>query len=153
MAICKGQGQNRAIDAANAAISSPLLEISMQGAKRVLFNIAGGDDLTLSECAEAANIIVNVADEDALVIWGALKDTQLKDEIRITLIATDFTGARYPLHKKIIAPTGSSFDHQPASDNISISSITKRNLPKFEQNTQTYELDIDEIPAFIRQRK
>ena len=84
-------GENRAIEAAQKAISSPLLEdVSIQGARGVLINITGGPDLTLHEVNEAATLIQEEADEDANIIFGAVIDESMGDEVRITVIATGF---------------------------------------------------------------
>jgi cell division protein FtsZ len=91
MGAASASGENRAIEAAQKAISSPLLEdISIQGARGVLINITGGPDLCLHEVNEAASMIQEEAHEDANIIFGAVIDDDLKDEIRITVIATGF---------------------------------------------------------------
>ena len=93
MGIGVGSGEQRAVEAARAAISSPLLETSIEGAHGVLLNITGGPDLGLYEVNEAAEIIAEAADPDANFIFGAVIDESLKDEVRVTVIATGFTGA------------------------------------------------------------
>jgi len=90
MAIGRGTGETRCIDAAKEAIESPLLETSIQGATGVLYNIAGGPNLTLMETSEAAEIIRAAVDEDAEIIYGTSLDETLGDSVRITLIATGF---------------------------------------------------------------
>lgn len=90
MGIGAGSGENRAIEAAKAAISSPLLEISIDGARGILFTITGGLNLGMHEVAEAAKVITSSADENAKVIFGAVIDEAMKDEIRITVVATGF---------------------------------------------------------------
>ena len=90
MGIGRASGENRAVDAAKQAIASPLLEVSIDGAKGILFTITGGRDLGMHEVAEAAKIITGSADEDAKVIFGAHIDEDLKEEIRITVVATGF---------------------------------------------------------------
>jgi len=90
MAIGHGTGDQRAVDAANQAVSSPLLDLSMEGARGVLFNITGGPDLTLAEINEAAEIINKAADPDANIIFGTVTNPQLGNEVKITLIATGF---------------------------------------------------------------
>jgi cell division protein FtsZ len=87
-------GEGRALKAAQAAVSSPLLETSMAGAKGVLINITGGLDLGLMEVSEAAQIVKDAADPDANIIFGAVIDDKADSEIRITVIATGFDGAR-----------------------------------------------------------
>ncbi|EGW38330.1 MULTISPECIES: cell division protein FtsZ [unclassified Desulfosporosinus] len=90
MGIGQATGENRAADAARKAISSPLLETSIEGAKGVLLNITGGTNLTLFEVNEAAGIIAEAADPEANIIFGAVVDENLKEEIRVTVIATGF---------------------------------------------------------------
>lgn len=90
MGIGKGTGDNRAVEAAKQAISSPLLETSIEGAKGVLLNITGGSNLGLLEVNEAAELISSAADPEANIIFGAVIDEKLQDEIRITVIATGF---------------------------------------------------------------
>jgi cell division protein FtsZ len=91
MGAAVAQGENRAVEAAQKAISSPLLEeVSIQGARGVLINITGGPDLSLHEVNEAATLIQEEADDDANIIFGAVIDEALGDEVRITVIATGF---------------------------------------------------------------
>lgn len=90
MGIGFGTGENRAAVAARSAIASPLLEISIDGAKGVLFNVTGGNDLSMFEVDEAAKIISGAADADANIIFGATIDESLVDQVKITVIATGF---------------------------------------------------------------
>ena len=90
MSVGKGSGQNRAAEAAKAALASPLLDVSITGAKGVLFNITGGSSLTLFECNEAAQVISQAVDPRANIIFGVVFDPQMDSEIRITIIATGF---------------------------------------------------------------
>ncbi len=95
MGIGIAAGDNRAVEAAKAAINSPLLELSIDGAKGVLFNISGSSDLTMLEINEAANIITENIDPNAKVIFGAVMDDQIrKGEIQVTVVATGFDVAR-----------------------------------------------------------
>lgn len=90
MGIGYGTGDNRAIDAAKAAISSPLLEVAIDGAKGILFTITGGKDLGMYELNEAATIITEKADPNAKIIYGTVIDENMKDEVRVTVIAAGF---------------------------------------------------------------
>jgi len=94
LGIGTGVGENRAQMAARAAISSPLLDLSIEGARGVLFNVAGGSDLTMFEVDEAARIISNSADADSNIIFGAVIKDELMDQVRITVIATGFDETR-----------------------------------------------------------
>lgn len=98
MAIGHGSGDQRAADAARQAIASPLLDIQIDGAKGILFNITGGEDLTLFEVTEVADIIMKAADPDANVIFGAVIDPRLNSQVRVTVIATGFE-SRQPLSR------------------------------------------------------
>jgi cell division protein FtsZ len=90
MGIGIGSGENRSIEAAEQAISSPLLEETITGAKGVIFNVTGGSDLTLYEVNDAAEVIYNAADPDANIIFGAVIDEKLQGDVMITVIATGF---------------------------------------------------------------
>jgi cell division protein FtsZ len=91
MGVGRASGEKKALAAAQAAISSPLLEMSIDGAKRVLYNITGGPNMTLMEVNEAANLITEAADPEAVVIFGSAIDDELNDEVRVTVIATGFS--------------------------------------------------------------
>ncbi len=92
MGIGRGAGDNRAVEAARTAIESPLLELSIDGAKGILFNITGGPDLGMYEIDEAAKTITEAADPDANIIFGAIIDDAMSGEVKITVIATGFEG-------------------------------------------------------------
>ena len=117
MGIGIGSGKSRAREAAIAAISSPLLEASINGARGVVFNITGGSDLTLHEVNAAAEIIYEVVDPNANIIFGAVIDERLQGEVRITVIATGFSPEAQPqqvaakptaLPKRSVTPTTST---------------------------------------------
>jgi len=90
LAIGRGKGENRAVDAARQATKSPLLDISMDGARRILFVISGGPTLTLQEVQDAARVIQDMSDPDANIIFGTCRDAKLDDEIKITMVAASF---------------------------------------------------------------
>jgi len=134
MGIGRGAGENKAEDAAKQAISSPLLETSIEGAKGVLLNITGGPDLGLQEVNTAAELIQNSADPEATIIFGAVIDENLKDELIITVIATGFD--KTPEFKKpgklIDASEASAAVKSPAKpaedeDGLDIPIFLKRN--------------------------
>ena len=105
MAIGTGKGEDKAIEAAEMAISSPLLEQTIDGAKGVLFNITGGPDLSISEIEKASQTISSVVDPEANIIFGTVTDERLSNEMRITLIGTGFPKHEFnsptPQRKKI----------------------------------------------------
>jgi len=135
MGIGYGTGENRATEAAKAAISSPLLEMSIEGAKGILFNIMGGNDLSMFEVDEAARIITEAADPDANIIFGAVINDSYTGEMKVTVIATGFTEA--PKEK---TTTQSARAH---------SSLGTTTLPTTPIKATESELD---IPAFIRRK-
>jgi cell division protein FtsZ len=90
MSIGKGSGQNRAMDAAKEALASPLLDVSIEGSKAVLFNVVGGTNLSLFEVNQAADVIKGAVDPDANIIFGVANDPTMENEVRITLITTGF---------------------------------------------------------------
>jgi len=91
MAIGRGTGENKAVDAARAAVSSSLLDVSIDGAKGILFNITGGTDLSLMEVQAAADVIRSATDPDANIFFGMVTDLKMEDEVKITIIATGFS--------------------------------------------------------------
>lgn len=130
MGIGSATGENRAAEAARLAISSPLLETSIEGAKGVLLNITGGSSLGLFEVNEAAEIISQAADPEANIIFGAVIDENLKDEVRVTVIATGFDKPVEKETPQVLNRSG------------------KREMEVKQFNTD----DGIEIPSFLRRR-
>lgn len=155
MGIGSGIGENRAQTAARSAIASPLLEISMEGARGVLFNIVGGNDLTMTEVDEAAKIISQAADPDANIIFGATIDETMHDQIRITVVATGFDQTKQRLQQFVIPqPTPQIKPHPMVSPSEITASQQMNNseqTPEQPKKEETPEDDWD-IPAFLRQR-
>ncbi len=129
MAIGQANGDNRAQTAAEQAIHSSLLDISIDGAQGILFNVTGGPDLSLHEVNEAAEIIRRTADPDANIIFGAVVDPDMKDGVRITVIATGFDVAKE--------------QKQPAGEETRTLEFPKR----------TFDRDDLDIPAFMRRSR
>jgi cell division protein FtsZ len=96
MGIGFGSGENRAEDAAKQAVSSPLLETSIDGAQGILFNVTAGKDITLFECEKAAEIIKASADPNASIIFGVVNDDRMQDEVKITVVASGFGPTKRP---------------------------------------------------------
>ncbi len=122
MGIGRGSGEGRAVAAARSAISSPLLEASIENARGVLLNISGGVDLGLLEVNEAAEIIHGVAHQDANIIFGAVIDEDMGDEVRVTVIAAGFDRwddtPRRPVTRRSVPVTESSGEPSPASREV-----------------------------------
>lgn len=94
LSIGRGRGQNRARDAARQCTESPLLDMSLEGSRRILFMLTGGNNLSLNEVQEAAGVVEDLADPNANIIFGTNKDARLDDEVRMTMVAADFPAAR-----------------------------------------------------------
>lgn len=127
MGIGTGSGENRAAVAARMAISSPLLEISIDGAKGVLFNITGGSDLTMSEVDEAAKIIAQQADPDANIIFGATISEEMVDQVKITVIATGFDEARQKLKELREKPSEEGEEKEKFGDDLDVPAFLRQN--------------------------
>ncbi|MFH1193725.1 MAG: cell division protein FtsZ [bacterium] len=154
MGIGKGSGENRAVEAAKAAIHSPLLETTIDGAKGILFSITGGTDLGMNEVAEAAKIITQSADSNAKVIFGTVIDESLKDEIRITVIATGFGAAKMPG-----AAQKNNYAFYPHSDFVKNNNeppkavkMKEKPVEPEEKIAEKEDLDEIEIPPFLRKK-
>lgn len=143
MGIGSGFGENRAQAAARSAIASPLLEISMDGARGVLFNIIGGPDLTMNEVDEAAKIISQAADPDANIIFGATIDESMHDQIKITVVATGFDSTKQKLQQFVMPEKKAEPQQHPQ---------TPQRPAVFEAPAPQEEEDVFDIPAFLRQR-
>lgn len=149
MGIGRGSGENRAVDAAKQAINSPLLELSINGAKGVLFNVTGGPDLGMFEIDEAAKVITQAADPQANIIFGSVIDPNISGEIRITVIATGFAGIdKSPMDAH---PIGSTLEADEDEDDKGIFGGFGGGGQKTEEKKDESFDDL-EIPAFIRKR-
>jgi len=157
LGIGTGVGENRAQMAARAAISSPLLDLSIEGARGVLFNIAGGSDLTMFEVDEAARIISKEAEADANIIFGAVVKEDLSDQIRITVIATGFDETQARLAQmskeppKIQGVVGEPPRIKEEEDfEEDKSSLSFGDEPEEESQDEDVFGEKFEIPAFLR---
>jgi cell division protein FtsZ len=140
MGIGHGSGKSRAREAAIAAISSPLLESSVEGAQGVVFNITGGSDLTLHEVTAAAEVIYDVVDPNANIIFGAVLDDRMQGEVTMTVIATGFSGHSHPSE-------GDRGRQQPLTDSSSppFSAKSQSPIPKLGAGL--------DIPEFLQRRR
>ncbi len=141
MGVGHATGEDRAVVAAKSAVNSPLLDVSIDGARGVLFNVSGGPDLTMWEINEAAKVITESIDREAKVIFGAVHDERLKKgEIKITVIATGFNSSptlKLPLHRG----DGHEQKKPPPVGN------------KKQSNVEEEESEWDAVPAFLRRKK
>ncbi|MCK8823666.1 cell division protein FtsZ [Fuchsiella alkaliacetigena] len=138
MGIGEAEGENRATEAAREAISSPLLEASIEGANGVLLNITGGVSLGLHEANEAAKVISDVADSNANIILGAVVDEELDSKIKVTVIATGFDEAQQQAQQEEKSTPQNSTEDRYGNDLDNIRSFASGDL---------------DIPAFLRQNK
>jgi len=170
MGIGIAGGENRAIEAAKSAISSPLLELSIAGAKGVLFSIAGGDDLTMFEIQDAAKLITESIDPNARVIFGTVHDDRLKkNELKITVIASGFsdisnkkslfqnvvTNKEEDKKAKLFGTFGSANNSEPKTETQPTQSTQQ--MPTEEKKPMKSDFDDDSdwgaVPAFLRRQK
>src|SRR3989339_809493 len=157
MGIGYGTGENRATEAARAAIDSPLLEMDIAGAKGILFNITGGNDLSMFEVDEAARIITEAADPEANIIFGAVIDEKFTGEVKVTVIATGFEEAALEGVPTLSAMRGLKASvHTPArfatSDDESQSRRGESAKSTYLEKSSGLALNEEEleVPAFMR---
>jgi len=148
MGVGVGSGDKRAIAAIKQAISSPLLDISIEGARGVLFNVVGGQDLTMAEVDEAASIIAKSVDPDADIIFGAVIDDKMMDQIKVTIIATKFDDNRLKLFR---FKKSEDIDKEP-----SFAKASEGKKVDLEETNEEEFIDDDsaefDIPAFLRKK-
>ena len=165
MGIGRASGDDRAAQAAQQAIESPLIEVSIDGAKGVLFNVTGGYDMSMSEIQEAAEIITSAVSPDANIIFGATLKPDLEDELIITVIATGFDSAYF--HEQATTLEGTTAT--PRQEEVTDEAVAAINLDLDHTeaaavfadedtthdiwNTPTEEEDESDTPAFLRRRK
>ena len=167
LGVGKAIGEDRAVEAAKAAINSPLLEISIDGAKGVLFNITGGEDMSMLEISEAARVITESVDPNAKIIFGASQDDSLKKgELKVTVIATRFNngnGVAPAQQKQVkdIKPVHRMMKDTRISDSKDVGAKFKR-VEVFGERQEQFEAKVEpivqneedelDIPAFIRRK-
>lgn len=158
MGIGRASGENRAVIAAQQAVESPLIEVKIEGARGVLFSVAGGYDMSMSEVQEAAEVITGAVSPDANIIFGASIRPELEDEIVVTVVATGFDSDYYneqarakdeeePVEEAKPAPESKDF----ATENKSNMWDSIKNEPEPEPETTEAEDDMD-VPPSLRER-
>jgi cell division protein FtsZ len=152
MGIGMAKGKDRAVEAAKKAISSPLLETSIDGAQGVLMNITGGSNLSLYEVQEAADIVSSAADKELNMIFGSIINEDLKDEIMITVIATGFSETELSAKKNTVSPSR-DITSRPQTQGISRreQNVQEDSAPVQDRQRQHSEDTLD-IPTFLRNR-
>jgi len=142
MAIGHGEGENKASEAAEKAIASSLLDVTIDGARGILFNVTGGPDLTLFDVNEAAEIIRKTAHPEANIIFGAVIDESMADKIHITVIATGFDAATQ--HRPTVIRNVAARSAEPK--------VAPRAVPVSEFPVRVLDNENLDIPAFLRKR-
>ena len=167
MAIGRGSGDDRAKEAAEQALSSRLLDVTIDGARGILFNVTGGSDLSLYEINQAASIIRETAHPDVNLIFGAVIDEALEDEVRITVIATGFDHTlpqMRPLNQRVepvrtvSQPVGQPVRERPvyrSADNTARPAPPRQNPAQSQPDRQNQGFKVDnlDIPAFLRKKR
>ena len=161
MAVGTGKGDDRAREAAEQALSSHLLDVTIDGARGILFNVTGGPDLSLYEINQAASIIRETAHPDVNLIFGAVIDENMGEEIRITVIATGFEHGM-PLVRPLSRPVAQSAPYElpnqrPVREPVSVDASAKRSTSETRESSSTvqpdYRINDLDIPAFLRKRR
>ena len=158
MAVGHGTGDDRAREAAEQALSSHLLDVTIDGARGILFNVTGGSDLSLYEINQAASIIRETAHPDVNLIFGAVIDDTMGDEIRITVIATGFEHGMplvRPMTRPVSQPTPAEVPSRaPVRETVSVDASAKRPTSEASKPVQPdYRINYLDKPAFLRKRR
>jgi len=158
MGIGRGTGETRALDAARAAIDSPLLELSIDGARGVLFNITGGKDLSMYEVEEAAKFITKSVDPEAKIIFGTVIDESMDEEVKLTVVATGFSaggGSAFggdDSYRKTETAYAKVAEERPAMKSEMKKPVYAPKVIEEEPMSLSEDQDELEIPAFIRKK-
>ncbi len=159
MGIGSATGENRAMEASKMAIESPLLEVSIDGAKGVLFNVVGGRDLSMTEISEAAEVVKEKINPDAIFIFGASIDPAYEDKFEVTVLATGFESdyINSELMNMGMNPVNSMTSRsqqpqKPAENRGGMSGGILGSLSKPKSSQGTDEEDLDSLPSFLRRR-
>jgi cell division protein FtsZ len=174
LSIGRGRGDNRAADAARAAVASPLLDVSIKGARGVLFNVVGGERLGLAEINQAAQVIQDVVHPDAEIVFGAAIDATMGDEIKVTVIATGFDPVGKAVfemrdeeedepeeEEPMMAPPVQEMQQQPREEAAAVAHRRddlefrpQQQQPRFDENGLPFDRNLPgvdtELPAFLR---
>lgn len=167
MGIGRAKGENRIIEAVRQAVSSPLLETTIEGAKSVILNVTGGKDIMLSEISEAAVLVQGIIDESANIIFGAAVDESMVDEVKITVIATGFTAPAEDAEQESLVKPARTVDERSsvspllrdldfAERKIDVapseeqSAVVEETEPVVEEQPAEVESKGRELPAFMR---
>lgn len=146
----EAEGDNRAVHAAEAAISNPLLDnVSMKGAQGILINITGGGDMTLFEVDAAANRVREEVDENANIIFGATFDSEMDEKVRVSVLATGIDSEKNNVNSKILETTSFNPSHEPEKEKFKWSYSENTSEPEGESK---FSRNIYDIPAYLRKK-
>ncbi|MFO7680618.1 MAG: cell division protein FtsZ [Chloroflexota bacterium] len=152
MAVGSASGDDRAMKAAQQALSSPMLDVTIDGAKGILFNVTGGSNLSLFEINQAAAIVRETAHPDVNLIFGAVIDETMGDEIRITVIATGFDHTM-PMLRPLSRPVSQPQTNISHQETASVSSRPTPTLSSPSSTESAYRINDVDIPAFLRKKR
>lgn len=155
MGVGNASGENKAVDAAKSAINSPLLEVSIDGAKGILFTVTGGPSLSMNEVNEAAKIVTESADPNAVIIFGAVIDPTMKDDIKVTVVATGFSDDKINDSRSTVnnqQNQGFFMGGTFKKSDIFVDNEKPEAKPSIDQASVSTKDDELDIPAFIRKK-
>ena len=153
MGLGRGKGENRTIEAVRQAVSSPLLETTIEGATGIILNIKGSPNLTLDEVYESADLVKEVVDPSCNIIFGSGIDPKMDDEVEITVIATGFSGGtatdemKQEVKRNIVTHVETESENEPSETNEAL------DLPKQDIPSSRVDVSDNDIPAFIKKLK
>ncbi|WP_412759035.1 cell division protein FtsZ [Neobacillus cucumis] len=150
MGIGMATGSNRAAEAAEKALNSPLLETSINGAQGVIMNITGGNDLSLFEVQEAAEIVASACHEELNMIFGSVINESLKNEMIVTIIATGFTEQESAVQENLPLPSEEEMAHRPRRERTRLRHGEP--VPDYDRHAETSVNSLD-VPTFMRNRR
>ena len=153
MGLGRGKGENRTIEAVRQAVSSPLLETTIEGATGIILNIKGSPNLTLDEVYESADLVKEVVDPSCNIIFGSGIDPKMDDEVEITVIATGFSGGtatdemKQEVKRNIVTHVETETENEPSETNEAL------DMPKQDIPSSRVDVSDNDIPAFIKKLK
>ncbi|MBM7652591.1 cell division protein FtsZ [Neobacillus cucumis] len=150
MGIGMATGSNRAAEAAEKALNSPLLETSINGAQGVIMNITGGNDLSLFEVQEAAEIVASACHEELNMIFGSVINESLKNEMIVTIIATGFTEQETTVQENLPLPSEEEMTHRPRRERTRLRQGEP--VPEYDRHAESSVNSLD-VPTFMRNRR
>jgi len=153
MGLGRGKGENRTIEAVRQAVSSPLLETTIEGATGIILNIKGSPNLTLDEVYESADLVKEVVDPSCNIIFGSGIDSKMEDEVEITVIATGFSGGTIQEDMKQEVKRNIISNTQPTEEEEIINAVENPDVANNSTPSSRLDIDDSDIPSFIKKLK